>query len=170
MQDQDRFAALGQRVADLEEVNAVALDGLRDKRAAADPEVQAAQAAADVRSKACSDALAILKLKLNGLNGLRFALGALRRVLDIARAVMESDATSVRNTLPPVITAIERVQALAAEAPEVAWPESVELLQEAEHMRDDATAALRDFDRRMEEQEQMRRRRLGLPEDSEAAR
>lgn len=168
--DNDKLAALERRVADLEAVNDLALRELRAQRAEADPEMQARRAAEEARNKERSGALATLALKCNGLSGLRFPLGALRQVLDIAPAVMESDATPVRNTLPAVIAAIERVQALAQEVPEVAWPEATELLRDAERMRDDAISALRTFDQRLEEQERTRRRRLGLPEESGAAR
>lgn len=133
----------------------------------ADPEAQCQREGIKQRQEARGAALKVLH---KATNDVRFPLGALRNVLRYARALMPSDVGTLRDALPALAKRIERVQAVAAEAPGLAWPEATELLRDAERMRDDATAALAEFDRRMEAQEAERRRRLGLPDESKAAR
>jgi hypothetical protein len=144
-------AALAQRVADLEALHAPSLAEIRTQRAAADPEAQRQRAETKGRDRARCDSLLILE---KATNDVRFPLGALRKVLRWGRFVMGSDASPVREALPKLVAAIERVLALVGDEP---WPESVEPLQEAERFREDATAALAEFDQRWAEQEAARR-------------
>lgn len=161
MHDDDKLTALERRVADLEQIpgHGQELRGIRDERERAAREADGSTAADEAWNRQRIDALMRLR---KATSNVRYPLGALRDVLGYARALMPSDVGTLRDALPALITAIDRVQGLAAEAPEVAWPEPPgllrdELLRDAERFRDDGTTALVQFDRRWAEQEAARR-------------
>lgn len=139
-------------------------DILEHRPLAPTPEEAEAQRAREAveqqRVKERRDALAYLA---HHETAVRFPLGALRDVLKVANAVMDSDAAPLRRVLPGLEQSIERVRALVEREP---WPDGEERLRGQQHpptgeaMLADARAALAEFDRRMAEQEQMRRRRL----------
>lgn len=151
--------ALERRLADLEELHVSALQEIRSAREQAAREADGSAAAEAVRNKERQDAIAYLK---HHETSVRFPLGALRDVLKVARAVMDSDAAPVRRVLPGLEQSIERVRTLMKRE---SWPEGQQRLRgqhplQGEDLLADAHAALAEYNRRFAEQEQMRRRRL----------
>lgn len=158
----DRLAAL---VADLEELHAVELQEIRAARELAAREADGNAAAEKARSDERRDAFKRVEYWMN--SKVTFALRPVRQAVEYKNAAMESLATPLREQLPRLKQETEVLRGMVRADP---WAEGRAVLDTADAKIASADSYLAQFDALRAGDEATRRRRLGLPEESEAPR
>lgn len=149
-----RVAELERTVGDLSELHAAELGALGDRRAAADPTVQALRAAEADRDR---ERIMVLQRLRRGEVAVGAALGPARDMVQIGksgRLVMASDASPLRDALSGLTKAIDNVNGLVKRD---LWPEGEERLRKAEALRAKGSDVLGEFDRLLAERRAARR-------------